>query len=830
MEIECRRRTYGLPKVKRLNEPELGPAAAGERDFQSVRVVIARAVDALWQADPTGAVTGITECHPALPERTGALDEAEVAQVEQLWRTAVRCAERFSAVYHVRTPGSPTLRNFLIQAVPVFDIRDEVLYWSGHATEVERFADSGTRFISETAAVLSSSLNRATIVNRLAQASLEQFCDLYAVHTVDDDGSVHLEGIADRRPDVAMPPEAMDQLVNEALRSRQPRLLLSGALCEPADEQLADFVRASKMRSAIVVPILVGATCVGTLTFLESERRASFAAREIDVAVVVARQLAMALENIRTFERELHVTERFRFLARITEGLFATLDSTKTLALLLDGLAERFADYALAAVLQDGRLRTLAESGSKAELRDESEREIIASLLERRSILSGSTAQGGHGPRVTGGPLLETDTPLSWMMVPLYSGHAVYGAIVCCSNTRHYDRGDLELLEEIGRRASLAIEHAESFARDRRLIQTLQSATLPTQLASVDGASLSAIYRPAAVDVQVGGDWYDAFDLDDQRVLLTVGDVTGHGLEASIVMGKLRHAINVVAMYERNPTRILDAAERILLRRNPAAIATAFVAIFDSRSRTISYANAGHPYPLLRRRDGTIKELEADGLPLGLRTIGPTAQSVTEPLHDAALLAFYTDGLTEATRDPIAGEKLLHEAIGRDAVFFVESPAQFVERYCLRTHAPDDVAVLVLNFVQSQRWTFESGDRHSARRARREFVASLKDGASPDSDVKAAEFIFGELTANVAQPAARVEIALEWTTNNAVLHVIDRGGGYAGMERDQPADLLTEHGRGLWLIGRLGAQLSVEVLPGFGTHVRAVLPVLRASA
>ena len=71
--------------------------------------------------------------------------------------------------------------------------------------------------------------------------------------------------------------------------------------------------------------------------------------------------------------------------------------------------------------------------------------------------------------------------------------------------------------------------------------------------------------------MQVGGDWYDAFDLDDHRVLLTVGDVTGHGLEASIVMGKLRHAINVVAMYEPDPVRILDAAERVLLRRYPAA-------------------------------------------------------------------------------------------------------------------------------------------------------------------------------------------------------------------------------------------------------------------
>jgi len=91
-------------------------------------------------------------------------------------------------------------------------------------------------------------------------------------------------------------------------------------------------------------------------------------------------------------------------------------------------------------------------------------------------------------------------------MVPLLSGDSIYGAIVCCSNTRQYDSSDLEMLEEIGRRASLAVAHADGLVRERRLIQTIQEATLPAHLARVDGASLSAIYRPAASEVQVGGD------------------------------------------------------------------------------------------------------------------------------------------------------------------------------------------------------------------------------------------------------------------------------------------------------------------------------------
>ena len=785
---------------------------------------MARMTEVLWQADAAGVVTGVTPCRPSLPSGEGELDQTEVSRVEQLWGRCVRCAERFSAVYHVRTPGA-SLRTFLVQAVPVLDERDDVLYWSGSSAEVDRFADSGSRFISEAGAVLSSSLNRATTVNRLCEVSADHFCDLSAVHLFEHDGAIHLEGVANRRPELDVPSELLEASAHEVVRTRQPLLLPSATLGDARGEKLQRLLRTANARSMIVVPLFVGKSCIGTLSFLEWERPASFAARDVDVAVVVARQLAMVLENIKTFEREQQATERFRFLARVTESLFLTLDPAKMFELLLQAMCAGFADYGIVASLVDSQLRTVAAAGTKARFRDTAEREIVAALRERRSILSEAVPDVGRGRRLKAGPLFETTRPRSWIMVPLFVGKAVYGGLICCSKAHHYDRGQLELVEEIGRRASLALHHAESFARERRLIQTLQQATLPARLASVEGASLSAIYRPAALEVKVGGDWYDAFDLDDHRVLLTVGDVTGHGLEASIIMGKLRHAINVVAMYEPDPVRILDAAERVLLRRYPKSVATAFVGIFDARDRTLTYANAGHPYPILRCADGSLKELEAGGLPIGLRSLGQSARPVTERLNDAALLALYTDGLTEATRDMLAGERRLREALSADAVFYVDNPAQFLEKLCLHDQSSDDVAILLLNFVESQRWTFDSSDWRAARLARKKFLAQLVASGDYRGDLDAAELIFGELTANVAQHAGgRTEVALEWRGGNAVLHVIDRGAGYSATCA-RPAEVLTEHGRGLWLIQRLGAQLEVEVLPGFGTHVRAVLPL-----
>lgn len=802
--------------MKRSGELETGHVVT-EQGFNSIGAVVGRMANVLWQADADGKITSITLCRPALSNANGTLDELELQQIDQLWRKCVRCADTFDAVYHVRGLGGTTARTFRMHAIPVLDGRDEVRYWSGSATEIDRFADAGTKFISEAATALSSSLNRGTIVNRLLQTSVECFCDLSALYAIDEKGTPRLEGMAERRGQATVTREEIEPAVREMLRSREPLLLPSG-----------DALRAAHMRSAIVVPLFSAGNCTGALGFFELERPASFGARDLDVAAIVGRQVTMALGNIATFEREQHVTERFRFLARVTEPLFATLETPKMLSLLLDSIVGQFSDYAIAASLDEGRLRVVASAGTVHSIfRDESRRAMLAALNQRRSILKG--AEPGLWRGLNLGPLSDMARPASWMMVPLFLGDRTYGAIICCSNSRHYGSNDLELLQEIGRRVSLALEHAESFARERRLTQTLQQATLPSQLAHVEGASVSFVYRPAASEVQVGGDWYDAFEIDDDRVLLTVGDVMGHGLQASIVMGKLRHAINVVAMYERNPVRILDVAERVLLRRYPGSVATAFTAILDSRYGSITYANAGHPYPLMRTRDGSLTELQAEGLPVGLRSFAPPAEPVTQQLADIDLLAFYTDGLTEATRDMIAGEKLLREALTTDAVLHVSSPAQFVEQYCLREQSvDDDVAILVLNFVPSTHWTFDSQDWRSARVARHEFVECLQGPAEPASDIKGAELIFGELVANVAQHAAGpLEIALDWQRPQPVLHVIDRGNGYAACER-RADDLLVEHGRGLWLVQRLGAELDAQVLPGFGTHVRAVLPIRRA--
>lgn len=698
------------------------------------------------------------------------------------------------------------------------------------------------RCLAEFAELCGTSGDRAALTSGFVRVAVECFSDLCAVHLAASD--VAVSAWADRRPaggsevraslERAIGSEAFERVL------QSNRAAVAGAPETAATDGLSEATACALLGSlglgaAIVVPLATPTTSFGAALFAADR----FATTDVHLAVAMGRQLALALANVAACEREDRATQRFQFLARITDGLFATLDPTAMLQRVLNTLVGELADWAVAASLTPSGLRIIATSSIPDErgsalgdirnarvLTEEAEYNLIASLRARRSLVSNDQPLSELQRLVR--PYLhaafESLRPRAEMTVPLFVGDTTYGAITCYSSTRQYERADLELLEEVGRRASLALEHAESFARERRLAKTLQQATLPAQLPRIRDAALTAVYSPAALEALVGGDWYDAFDLDDDRILLTIGDVTGHGVQASVIMGKLRHALNVIAMYESDPSRIIDAAERIVLRRYPDAIATAFVAVYDARRKTLTYANAGHPPPILRLRDGTLKELVAEGLPIGIRQLAASGGTVTGSAEGAALLVLYTDGLTESTRDPLEGRRALFQALASDAVLYVSSPAEYVQQRCLRTPASDDVAMLVLNFVRVEQWSFDAENARAAQDARGDFLAFLRRQASPESDFASAELIFGELVGNVVRHApGPIDIALEWVAGQAVLHVIDRGPGFVPRALDA-SDLLREDGRGLWMIQQVGEGLSVEAT-GCGSHVRVVLPV-----
>jgi PAS domain-containing protein/anti-sigma regulatory factor (Ser/Thr protein kinase) len=366
------------------------------------------------------------------------------------------------------------------------------------------------------------------------------------------------------------------------------------------------------------------------------------------------------------------------------------------------------------------------------------------------------------------------------------------------------------------------------FDREHRASIAFQTAALPRTLPSVPGISFDAIYEAAERNVMVGGDWYDAFRLSDGRVVLSVGDVAGSGLEAAVAMSAARQAIRGSAQMYPAPAAVLDAADRALRSEQPDRIVTAFVGIVDPVTRSLSYASAGHPSPLLREANGTVIELQSYGLPLGLRNVAEGDETRVVAIPEGALLVLYTDGLIESTRDLLEGERRLRAALESERVAMAAFPAAAL-RDAILSEASDDVAILTVHFGarpnRIMRWTAQLTDPLDGARIRQEFADALRESGASGNDVADAELVIGELLGNVVRHTGGiVDVWLDLTSTDPVLHVLDRGPGYT-FHAHLPNDAMSESGRGLYIASRLAGEISVVPRQSGGSHARVVLAV-----
>ncbi len=338
-----------------------------------------------------------------------------------------------------------------------------------------------------------------------------------------------------------------------------------------------------------------------------------------------------------------------------------------------------------------------------------------------------------------------------------------------------------------------------------------------------EGLQFDAVYSPAADAGAAGSDWYDAIELDDGSVVVSVGDVTGRDVRATTIRSKVRHAMGVAPLQEADPTRILDSAGWFLGARYPDAVVTVFVAILSPDRRSMRFANAGHPLPILWR-NGNLLELRGAGLPLGLRSFAPPEKSGTTDLCEGDILVLFTDGLIEAGRDVNDGERALHEVLKSGVLSASVAPAKLIARACLSKGLRDDVAILTVSVGKPPAWTFTSDDARAAVDARTHFVNFLRGMGTDDDLVDRSELIFGELLSNVVRHApGPVEISFDVVAGSPILHVIDSGVPFSRRERHLPEDPLSAFGRGLFIVQQLATDVRVAYIPNCGNHIAVKL-------
>lgn len=239
-------------------------------------------------------------------------------------------------------------------------------------------------------------------------------------------------------------------------------------------------------------------------------------------------------------------------------------------------------------------------------------------------------------------------------------------AVFEATERRRYER---ELLNatETAQRAQSDAEAADR--RSRAMVETLQATLVPRALPELAGLELAGVYRPAGSGDEVGGDFYDAFVVDDDECWLVLGDVSGKGVDAAVVTALVRSGARTLALslleYRREPAEILRMLDQLVHHHETDRFCTASVVRLrrSTGGWQMSYASGGHPPAVLRRAEGGTELVESTGHLLGLALPGDFDQLEGTLGRDDTLL-LYTDGVTEArTGGDLYGEERLLEVV-----------------------------------------------------------------------------------------------------------------------------------------------------------------------
>ena len=406
----------------------------------------------------------------------------------------------------------------------------------------------------------------------------------------------------------------------------------------------------------------------------------------------------------------------------------------------------------------------------------------------------------------------------SLMAVPLRARGITLGLSVLARHRtpESFGEDDLLLAEELAARAAVCVDNARRYTRERAIALELQRSLLPHRAPRQAAVEVASRYQPASSRAGIGGDWFDVIPLSGARVGLVVGDVVGHGVQASATMGRLRTAVRTLADVDLAPDELLTQLDDIVLRLDsetttddaedagsPGEIgATCLYAVYDPISRRCSMARAGHPPPAMVAPDGEAEFLDLPiGPPLGLG--GLPFETAEFDVPEGSVLALYTDGLVQAAdRDMDDGLALLRQALGGkgrpleetcDGVLLrllAERPADDVALLLARTHALDTDQVVT--------WEVPADPAFVAR-ARKLACDQLATWRLEDVSF-VTELIVSELVTNaIRYGGSPIQLRLIRDTT-LICEVSDSSSTAPHMRRARAFD---EGGRGLLLVAQL---------------------------
>ena len=402
----------------------------------------------------------------------------------------------------------------------------------------------------------------------------------------------------------------------------------------------------------------------------------------------------------------------------------------------------------------------------------------------------------------------------STMSVPIRARGQTLGVAVLTRFRRPdpFSADDVLLAEEITTRAAVCIDNARRFSRERETALALQRSLLPRSLPRTAAVDAASRYLPAA-RAGVGGDWFDVIPLSGMRVAMVVGDVVGHGIQASATMGRLRTAVRTLADIDLAPDELLTHLDDLVVRLSaeagndgsPGEVgATCLYAVYDPVSRHCTLARAGHPPPVVVPPGGVPRQVDLPaGPPLGLG--GLPFESAELDLREGSVLSFYTDGLIETReRDVDASHQMLCDALATYSDSLDETCDRVLHALLPPGGALDDVALLLartrgLPASQVATWHIPA-DPALVAPIRKQVVEQLDTWGLQEAAFTA-ELVVSELVTNAIRYGAHpIRLRLIHDEATLICEVSDTSHTAPHLRRAKTWD---EGGRGLLLVAQL---------------------------
>jgi serine phosphatase RsbU (regulator of sigma subunit) len=514
--------------------------------------------------------------------------------------------------------------------------------------------------------------------------------------------------------------EVADRLLELMLGPLRARttLQVDAATTDPALVRVRDALLRAEQSSAVAVPLHASGEPTGLLVAYPGTR--TLPEGDMALLAALAAQLAVAVQNARLHEQAKQLGET------LAEVLSSERQSTRQLTALYE-ISRSFAQSLSLDTTLDAVTSTIVEvlSVDAAVIRVPDERgdqfvpravhvvesrlvEPVRTILERpqprpsRSgqplLLDAATARRLGGAHALLVPFLEKGSTAALLPIATQTDLLAELTILSLDPAAPIDDETLATARTISQQAALAIDNARLYQQQKQFAETMQQSLLPRDRPAIDGLDVGTVYESAA-QVDVGGDVYDFVELADGRLAVVLGDVTGHGIDATADMAMAKFLFRSLAADHPSPGDFLAHANEVVVREIASGKFITMASVLVSPDGAVECASAGHPMPRVVHPDGSVEPVSCGGLALGIAE-DQVYESVHTQLPPGGAVVLYTDGVIEARsgRELFGDERLdalLAKRAGEPAQAIAEAVLDACRAFSDGALA-DDCAVVVI--------------------------------------------------------------------------------------------------------------------------------------